>query len=253
MPSVWIAVYSIRKALREKVFYLIPLVTIVALALVQNLKFFEHGVRVKVLVDFGMTAVSLFGFLVSVVLTISLVPSEREGRTLTFLLSKPVSAGHFVTGKFLAITCLLALNLAVVGAELLVLARAYSAAWDLNILKGLYLVFVKLVLFSAVVLLLATMLSLVLTVFCAALAYAVMAAPALAASSVTSGAPAAFRELVQGLVALIPDLTHFDTGHVVVHGYPIPAGYLALVSLYAATWIGLCLLAATAVLERGDA
>lgn len=249
MQALSIARYSLKKASREKVFYLLPLITIVALALLQNLQFFDVGVRVKVLKDFGLAAIGLFGFFVALVVTVSQVPFEREQKTLYFLFSKPVPRSAFVVGKFLCISTLLSLNLAIVGAELIAMVRFYSGQWDWNLVRGLYLVWLKLHVFAALLLLLCTSLSLILTMFMAVLTYAVMHARGLAETSLTTGAPPAFKALIHALLAAVPDLTHFDSSFVMVHGYVIPAWYLGLATLYAAVYAVAFLLVTTWIVD----
>jgi ABC-type transport system involved in multi-copper enzyme maturation permease subunit len=252
MGALTIARYTLRKASRDKIFYLIPLITIVALALIQNLRFFEVGVRVKVLTDFGLAAVGLFGFLIALMVTLSLVPFERETRSLYFLLSKPVGRGHFVAGKFLGVAFLLFINLVIVGGELVGLVRIYSGSWDVNLVKGLYLLFLKLVLFSSFVVLLSTFLSMVLIVFASVLVYVVTHAISLAETSLTMGTPKFFQVTIHYLLAALPDLTHFDASFVVVHGHAIPGSYVVLVTLYALAYVAFFLLTATWILERTD-
>lgn len=252
MQSVTIARYTLKKASREKVFYLVPLVTIVALALLQNLRFFEVGVRTKVLKDFGLAAIGLFGFFIALVTTISLVPFEREQRTVQFLFSKPVPRHAFVLGKFLCISFLLTLNLAVVGAELVLMVRAYSGAWDTNLVRGLYLIWLKLNVFAAFLLVLCASLSLILTMFSAVLGYAVMHAAGLAEASLTSGTPPTFQGVVHALLSVVPDLTHFDSSYAMVHGYAIPFWYLALLTAYAAVYVAAFLMVTTWIVDSSD-
>ncbi|MBI4861566.1 MAG: ABC transporter permease subunit [Candidatus Riflebacteria bacterium] len=252
MKALAIARYSLKKAAREKIFWLIPLVTIVVLALIQNLQFFDVGVRVKVLKDFGVTAISLFGFLVCLVVTVSLVPFERESRTIHFLFSKPVSRADFVVGKFACVSALLAINLAVVGLELVVLVRAYAGRWDLNLVKGLLLIYLKLELFASLVILLSVLMSMALVVFMAILAYVVTHAVSLAESSLSQGTPPFFQSLVHWALATLPDLTHYDTSDVVVHGHAIPYSYMGLLLVHTLAYVVLFLGLATWSLERTE-
>ena len=223
-----------------------------ALALLENLRFFDVGVRAKVLKDFGLAAIGLFGFFVALVTTISLVPFERETRTLHFLLSKPVSRSAFVLGKFGCISFLLTFNLAVVGAELMWMVHAASGSWDWNVARGLYLVWLKLEVFAALLLLFCSTLSLILTMFAAVLAYAVMHAPGLAESSLASGMPPAFTPVIHALVAIVPDLTHFDASYAMVHNYEVPLWYMGLLTVFAAAYAGAFLLFTIWTLDVND-
>lgn len=252
MQALTIARYSLKKASRDKVFYLVPLVTIVALALLQNLQFFDVGVRTKVLKDFGLAAVGLFGFFIALVTTITLVPFEKEQRTAMFVFSKPVPRYAFVAGKFLCVSFLLTLNLLVVGGELAGMVRAYSGSWDPNLFRGLYLIWLKLNVFAAFLILVCTTLSLILTMFAAVLGYAVMHAAGLAEASLTSGAPPAFQSAIHAVLSVIPDLTHFDSTYAMVHGYEIPAWYMGLLTAYSAIYVLAFLAVTTWIVDTTD-
>ena len=252
MQALTIAKYSLKKASRDKVFYLVPLVTIVALALLQNLRFFDVGVRTKVLKDFGLAAVGLFGFFIALVTTISLVPFEKEQRTAMFVFSKPVPRYAFVLGKFLCVSFLITLNLAVVGGELAGLVRIYAGSWDPNLFRGLYLIWLKLNVFAAFLILTCTLLSLILTMFAAVLGYAVMHAAGLAEASLTAGTPPLFQRAMHVLLSVIPDLTHFDASYAMVHGYDIPAWYMGLLTAYAGVYVLALLLVTTWVVDVTD-
>jgi hypothetical protein len=58
--------------------------------------------------------------------------------------------------------------------------------------------------------------------------------------------------LAQGLYWVLPNLAPFDVRSSVVHGLPVPVGYLALTTAYGLVYIAALLLAAIAVFSRRD-
>jgi len=56
-----------------------------------------------VLINLGLTAISLFGIIIAIFIGIGLVSKEIEKRTLyTVLAARPVRRWEFIAGKFLA-------------------------------------------------------------------------------------------------------------------------------------------------------
>jgi hypothetical protein len=58
--------------------------------------------------------------------------------------------------------------------------------------------------------------------------------------------------LARGLYWVLPNLAQFDVKSQVVHGQPVPAGYLALAALYAVLYIAMLVGVATFVFSRRD-
>ena len=87
-----------------------------------------------VLINLGLTAISLFGIVIAIFIGIGLVSKEIEKRTLyTVLAARPVRRWEFITGKFLGLVMTLTVNalLMSVGffaARALCLAPAWAAA-----------------------------------------------------------------------------------------------------------------------------
>lgn len=222
------------------------------LASLQGLRFFDVGIRVKVLKDLGLTAVSLYGFFLGLAVAFDLVPFEMQQKTTHFLFSKPVSRAQFLGGKFLGILVLLVVNLLVVGGEIVLLVAIYDGTFDVNMIKGFYLTFLKLAVFSSMVILVSTLVSPILTFFTALLLYIVGHAVEFVEGSLVAGTPVAFQKAVHAVLYFFPDFSHFDTSYVVVHSHAIPAWYLGLLTAYAVAYCTLFLTAGAVALQSTD-
>jgi ABC-type transport system involved in multi-copper enzyme maturation permease subunit len=62
------------------------------------------GERVKIIKDFGMTAISIFGLLIALFIGIHLMQREREHKTIYIILSKPIKRWKIVLGKYLGLS-----------------------------------------------------------------------------------------------------------------------------------------------------
>ena len=57
----------------------------------------------KIVKDFGLTAISIFGILISIFLGTSLVYKEIEKKTVYNIFSKPIERYEFIIGKYLGL------------------------------------------------------------------------------------------------------------------------------------------------------
>src|SRR5207248_6243669 len=63
-----------------------------------------------VVINLGLTAVSLFGLVIAIFIGIGLVSKEIEKRTLYTVLSRPVRRWEFIAGKFFGLSGTLVVN-----------------------------------------------------------------------------------------------------------------------------------------------
>jgi ABC-type transport system involved in multi-copper enzyme maturation permease subunit len=154
-----IARNTFRENIRDKVLYnliLFALIMIVSSLALGNLTL---GNEQKVIVDLGLSSISVFGMLISIFIGIGLVYKELEKKTVYALLSKPVHRYELILGKYLGLLFTLLINLAIMTAgleiALLYIGRSGVAAY-LRIIPAAYLIFLSLALVTALALLFST-------------------------------------------------------------------------------------------------
>ncbi len=69
--------------------------------------------QIKFVKDVGCGSIGLFGFFIALLSTAQLIPQELHNRTISTILAKPVRRGEFLLGKFTGIVLLLALCVAI--------------------------------------------------------------------------------------------------------------------------------------------
>jgi ABC-type transport system involved in multi-copper enzyme maturation permease subunit len=107
---VYIAANTFREAVRDRVLY-----NLIAFALLLSGAAILVGqisidIERLVVVNLGLTAVSLFGVVIAIFIGIGLVSKEIEKRTLYTVLSRPVRRWEFIVGKFFGLTGTLVVN-----------------------------------------------------------------------------------------------------------------------------------------------
>src|SRR5258708_969847 len=135
----YIASNTFREAVRDRVLY-----NLIAFALLLSGAAILVGqisieIEKLVVINLGLTAVSLFGVVIAIFIGIGLVSKEIEKRTLYTVLSRPVRRWHFIVGKFFGLAGTLVVNtffMAIgVFAALLYVSRHFQPT-DVSILAG---------------------------------------------------------------------------------------------------------------------
>src|SRR6266403_4481214 len=105
-----IAYNTYREAVRDRVLYNL---VFFALLLVGSTPLFGQisvGLERIVLVNLGLTAISIFGVVIAIFIGIGLVSKEMEKKTLYTVLSRPVRRWEFILGKYFGLSLTLAVN-----------------------------------------------------------------------------------------------------------------------------------------------
>src|SRR5512136_455768 len=254
-----VAVNVFRESVRDKVLYNLVFFAVLLIAASYLLSQLTAGQDVKIIKDLGLAASSLFGLFIAVFIGIGLVWKEVERRSIYSLLSKPLRRRDFILGKYLGLVFTLLVNLAIMAAALyLVLAyygwtspESLSRAWeapavDPALLEAFALIFVELMLVTAIALFFSTFSSPLLS---AALTFGLFVIGHFNADlkhfeSVVASPVAAW--VARALYYVLPNLAPFDIKSEVVHGQPVAAGYLLLTSAYGLVYIAALLVAAAA-------
>ena len=71
----------------------------------------ETQVETKMINDICVTAISIFGVLITIFISASVVPTELDNKVIYTVLSKPVQRYHYLFGKFLGVQFIVIANL----------------------------------------------------------------------------------------------------------------------------------------------
>ena len=260
-----IAVGVFRESVRDRVPYNLVLFAVLLIASSFLLGQLTAGQDVKIIKDLGLAATAVFGLFIAIFIGIGLVSKEVERRSIYALLAKPISRPQFILGKYAGLVLTLAVNVAVMTAALYAVlaymtwtqSAALQAAWDAPgidpaLLKAVFLIFVELMLITALALFFSTFSTPLLS---AALTFGLYIVGHFNADlrnfeQVVDSRAAAW--LARGLYHVLPDLSAFDIKTEVVHGLAVPPGFVAMTTAYGLTYIAVLLLLATVIFSRRD-
>jgi Cu-processing system permease protein len=260
-----IAVSVFKESIRDRVPYNLVVFAVLLIGSSFLLGQLTAGQDVKIIKDLGLAATSVFGLFIAIFIGIGLVSKEVERRSIYGLLAKPISRPQLIVGKYAGLVLTLAVNVAVMTFAFYVVlayltwttAPAFRSAWDAPgldpaLLKAIFLIFIELMLITAVALFFSTFSTPLLS---AALTFGLYLVGHFNADlrnfeQVVKSRPAAW--LTRGLYHLLPDLSAFDVKTEVVHGIPVSVGYLALTAGYGVLYIAVLLLVSTLIFARRD-
>jgi Cu-processing system permease protein len=263
LPAIALNVF--RESVRDRVFYNLLFFAVLLVGASVLVGQMTAGQDVKIIKDLGLAATSLFGLFIAVFVGIGLVWKEVERRSVYSLIAKPVRRPELILGKYIGLAFTLLVNVAVMAVVLyLLLAYMYwtsppnlRAAWeapatDPALLKVFLLTYVQLLLVTAVALFFSTfsspMLSAVLTFGFYVIGH--FNADLKHFDAVVTSAPLVW--LLRGLYYLLPNLAPFNVTAQVVHGQPVPAGYILMTIGYAAVYVAFLLTASCVIFARRD-
>src|SRR6202051_1978052 len=151
-----IASNTFREAVRDRVLY--NLIAFVLLLSGAAILVGQISIEIEklVVINLGLTAVSLFGVVIAIFIGIGLVSKEIEKRTLYTVLSRPVRRWEFIIGKFFGLAGTLVLNTFFMGigvfAALFYVSHPFVRA-DALILVALYFIVLEFLIICSLALL----------------------------------------------------------------------------------------------------
>lgn len=261
----WVAVNVFKESVRDRVPYNLVVFAVLLIASSYILGQLTAGQDVKIIKDLGLAATAVFGLFIAIFIGIGLVSKEVERRSVYSILSKPLGRHHFIVGKYAGLVLTLAVNVGVMTLALYAVLGWLTwaappelrAAWDApgvdpRMLKAIALIFVELMIVTAVALFFSTFSTPILS---AALTLGIYVAGHFNADlknfdRIVDSRPAVW--LARGLYHLLPDFSSFDVKTEVVHGLPIATEYLAATLAYGMVYVLALLIASIVIFSRRD-
>jgi ABC-type transport system involved in multi-copper enzyme maturation permease subunit len=248
-----VALNTFREAVRDRVLYNLVLFALVMMAAAILVGQISLDIEQIVIVNLGLSAISIIGLFISVFMGVGLVYKEMEKRTLYALLAKPVRRWEFLLGKYAGLLLTLVVNTAAMatGLFLVLLYVKHSLdRGDAYLLVAVYFILLKL----ALVVALALLFSCFTTPFLAILFTSGIYVAGLFATQLrTLQGPKlshAMAVFLRWLSYVLPNFENFNVMALVAHGKAIPRAMIVHNTLYAVVYCGVVLAAASVIFAR---
>ena len=251
-PVAVIAINTFRENLRDKILYnllLFALLLIGASMVLGGLTIMEQK---KIVIDIGLAAINLVGVVIAIFVGIGLVSKEIERRTVYTIMARPISRTHFILGKYCGLALTLLVNVSIMLVVYLGTLWLNQAPIQLGLLQAVALIYVELLIVTAVALFFSTFssatLSAILTLGLYVVGHLTTDLKALAEKSPQT----AMKAVTMAVYYLCPNLEALNVKGEAAAGLALGASYVTLVAAYGLLYAALLVTGACVVFQRRD-
>jgi ABC-type transport system involved in multi-copper enzyme maturation permease subunit len=252
-----IASVSFREIIRDKILYNILVIAVLLMGLgflASKMTFVRPD---RVIMDFGVSAVSLSLVAIGTFIGASQLNREVERRTMFLALSRPISSYQFVAGKYLGLLLVLFLNWFLVSAVFLGVLLMAGGVAQHSFSLTLFLALILLLFQSWVVASFAVFFS---TFSTTSLSSVLVIGLFLVGNNVSQFHALATRihsrfasSTVEALSILLPNLEYFNLGTKVTYGIPVPFSFILIAVGYALAVSALMVTIAGVLIRKKEA
>ncbi len=153
-----IAVYTWREGMRKKLLIGILILSILVIFGSSFMTAFmtqttvgdaQTDIEAKLIKDICVTAISIFGVLITIFISASVVPNEVENKVVYTVLSKPVRRFEYLIGKFLGVQLIVIMNLVLMGALFFIALYLKQRIMPTLLLWSIFLTYFEFLIVSA--------------------------------------------------------------------------------------------------------
>jgi ABC-type transport system involved in multi-copper enzyme maturation permease subunit len=250
-----IARHTLKESVRERVLYNLVVFALLMFGAAILVGSISVGIEHIIIVNLGLSSISVFGLLMAIFIGITLVWKEIDKRTIFSILAKPVRRWEFILGKYAGLMLTLLINTAVMTAGFylaLLYAKRTLEREDLIVLQAVYFILLQLALVVGLALFFSCtstpVLSAVFT-FCLYVIGNLLGDIRWFGEETGSALVMSFTSV---LYYALPNFGNFNVISQTAHGQAVP-GYLLLSNtLYALLYLSVILSASILVFERRE-
>lgn len=247
-----ITLNTFREAVRDRVLYNLILFVLLLVASAPLFGQISIGLERLILVNVGLSSISLFGVVIAILVGIGLVSKEIEKKTLYTILSRPVRRWEFIVGKYFGLLLTLVVNTAfmTIGfyVALLVAARGLHKN-DAGLLVAVYFIVLQFMMMVALTLLFSSFSS---PIFSAIFAFALFVIGTFGEDlrNFAAMSEGAIRWLATTVAWVVPNFASLNVISQTAHDQPVGAGLILFNTLYAVLYSAAVTAGAVLVFDR---
>jgi len=254
IPGI-VALNTFREAVRDRVLYNLVFFALLMMAAAVLVGGVSIGIERDVIVNLGLSAISVFGIVMAIFIGVGLVHKEIEKRTLYSLLSKPVPRWQFLMGKFAGLSLTLIVNTALMtvglAAALFYVTQKFERG-DGTVVIAIYFILLQLGLITSLALFFSCFSSPMLsTLYTLGIYIAGVFAPDIRDIGIVTDSPGV-KAAAKCIYYVLPNFHNFNVISAAVHQEAIPFRLIWQNTIYAVLYITLVMLGASAIFLRRD-
>lgn len=252
MTIALIARNTFREATRDRMLTGVTVAGILLLWVTRLLSPLALGEGIRLTVDLGLSAISVLGLLVVLLVGTSLVAKEIERRTIYNLLSRPITRSAYLVGKWAGLSAALWVVAIALGVSLwAVMAMNGQAARAVSLAQATYLAGLELAVVTAIAVLFSSLSTPVLSSLYTIGLYLVGQWTYDLREFSHRYAPP-LSTVLNAVADVAPNLPLFNMRTLAAAGEATSWGHLAIATGYALVYVGCALCLATAAFESRD-
>ena len=243
---------TFREAVRDRVLYNLILFVLLLVASAPLFGEISIGLEKIILVNVGLSAISLFGIIIAIFIGIGLVSKEIEKKTLYTILSRPVRRWEFITGKYIGLVMTLVVNAAFMTVgfylALLVVSRGLGKE-DAALLVGIYFIILEFLVVTSITLLFSSFST---PIFSAIFAFSLFAIGTFADDlrNFAWAATGLTRWFSTAAIYLVPNVASLNVISQVAHAQPVGGRLILFNTIYALLYSAAATAGAVLIFER---
>jgi len=247
-----ITLNTFREAVRDRVLYNFIIFVLLLVASAPLFSQISIGMERLILVNVGLSSISLFGVIIAIFIGIGLVSKEIEKRTLYTILSRPVRRWEFIAGKYFGLMLTLVVNtgLMTLGfyVALLISDRAFKPA-DAAMLIAVYFIVLQFLMVTAITLLFSSFST---PIFSAIFSFALFAIGTFADDlrNFAALAQGVTKWLATGVAYLVPNFASLNVISRVAHDQHIAGKLVLYNTVYALLYSAAVVIVSVLIFER---
>ena len=252
MPGI-VAINTFREAVRDRVLYNLIFFALMMIGAAIFVGQISIGIERLVIVNLGLSAISLIGLVMAIFIGVGLVYKEIEKRTLYSLLAKPIERWEFLAGKYAGLLLTLLVNTSFMtlglAAALYYVGRPFVRT-DVSILVAIYFILLELALVTALALFFSCFSSPMLSTLFTLGIYITgnFANDIRNFGDFTKNH--AMQLLTRIIYYLLPNFHNYNAIAIAGHGESVPFTLVWQNSLYTLIYVGVLLVAASAIFSH---
>ncbi len=251
MRILSIAINTFRENLREKLLYNLLFFALLMIGSSILLSRITLGDYHRLILDLGLASINLFGVLIAIFVGIGLVSKEVDRKTIYTIVSKPIPRYEFLLGKYCGLVITLFANTIVMVVGLLIVLQVMDVPITSLVFKSLALIFLELMVITAVAVLFSTFTSATLSAIFTLAVYVIGHLSA-DLKEFAKKLDDVSQVAVNAIYYTLPNLERFNLKGHVIHHLDFGMADMALTLAYGLTYAAFLLLLASVIFQRRD-
>lgn len=247
-----IAHNTFREAVRDKVLYVLLFLAGAAILGSKALGWISVGQDIKIMKDFSLASIQVFGVLIAIFVGTSLVYKEIDKRTLYTIVSRPIRRYEFIVGKYLGMAALLLVVTVAMAAVATLYVLALGGGLTASFYWAAVLIYAELLLLTAFAVLMSSLTTPILGAFVVLSCFLFGHATGILTDLPKPLEESAARPILQALYYIVPNLDHFNIRAEAANGVAVSTIYCLWALAYGAAYTAMMLILAVLAFEGKD-